>query len=192
MIFAVVIVTSIIIRLRKAIKGTKVNPKRTIVFLAYLVAISLFLVYNSFLIDNVPGKYVIPDLVVIMIAAYCSYIFSKRTLYFWKSRNSNNASSDIYVKGGLSIYFLYVAALTIRVAVSFLFIGSQRIYFNNQQLILGGNTTTTVIVPFFHTGPATTILAFAFTDILLLMGVGLIIGRSTMILKYFQQSKRRT
>jgi hypothetical protein len=192
LIFAVVIVTSIIIRLRKAIKGTKVNPKRTIVFLAYLVAISLFLVYNSFSIDNVPGKYVIPDLVVIMIAAYCSYIFSKRTLSFWKSRDSNNASSDIYVKGGLSIYFLYVAALTIRVAISFLFIGSQKFYFNNQQLISGSNTTNTIIVPFFHTGPATTILAFALTDILVLMGVGLIIGRSTMILKYFQQSKRRT
>lgn len=191
-IFAVVIVTSIIIRLRKVIKGTKVNPKRTIVFLAYLIAISLFLVYNSFLIDNVPGKYVIPDLVVVMAAAYCSYIYSKRTLSFWKLSDSNNANSDIYVKGGLSIYFLYVVALTIRVAIGFLFIGSQKFYFNNQQLILEGNTTTTVIVPLFHTGPAITILAFALTDILLLMGVGLIIGRSTVILKYFQHSKRKT
>ncbi len=192
LIFAVVIITSIIIRLRKAIKGTKVNPKRTIVFLAYLIAISLFLVYNSFLIDNVPGKYVIPDLVIVMAAAYCSYIYSRRTLSFWKLPDSNNPSFDLYVKGGLSIYYLYMAALIIRVSISFLFIGSQKFYFTNQQLILGGNTTTTAIAPLFHTGPATTILAFAITDILLLLGVGLIIGRSTMILKYFQHIKRRT
>lgn len=180
----------IILRLRKAIKGTKVNPKRTIIFSAYLVAVSLFLVYNSFLIDNVPNIYVIPDLVVVLIAAYCSYIYSKRTLSFWKLPNYDDTSSDIYVKGGLSIYFLYVAALTIRIAIGFLFIGSQKFYLNNQLEILGGNTTG-VIAPLFYTDPITTILAFAITDILLLIGVGLIMGRSTIILKYYQHNKSK-
>jgi hypothetical protein len=180
----------VILRIRKAIKGTKVNPKRTIIFSAYLVAISLFLVYNSFLIDNVPSIYVIPDLVVVLIAAYCSYIYSKRTLSFWKLLDNNNASSDIYVKGGLSIYFLYVAALTIRIAIGFLFIGSQNFSFNNQREIFGGNTAS-VIAPLFHTDSTTTIFAFAITDILLLIGVGLIMGRSTIILKYYQHNKRK-
>jgi len=191
LIFTFVIVTSmIILRLRKAIKGTKVNPKRTTIFSAYLVAVSLFLVYNSFLIDNVPNIYVIPDLVVVLIAAYCSYIYSKRTLSFWKLPNYDDTSSDIYVKGGLSIYFLYVAALTIRIAIGFLFIGSQKFYLNNQLEILGGNTTG-VIAPLFYTDPITTILAFAITDILLLIGVGLIMGRSTIILKYYQHNKSK-
>ena len=181
----------IISRLRKAIKGTKVNPKRTIVFLAYSVAISLFLVYNSFLIDNVPGIYIIPDLVVVIASAHYSFLYSKRTLSFCKLPDNNDVSFDIYVKGGLSMYLLYMAALTLRVAISFLFIGSQKFYFNNQRIILGGNTTT-VIAPLFHTDPATTTLAFAVTDILLLIGVGLIIGRSIMILKYFQRNKRKT
>ena len=178
-------------RLRKAIKDTKVNPKRTIIFLVYLVAISLFLVYNSFLIDNVPGVYVIPDLAVVLAAAYYSYIYSKRTLTFSKLPVSDNASSHIYVKGGLSIYFLYVAALTIRIAINFLFIGSQKFYFNNQTTILGNNTAT-VIAPLFHINPATTILAFAITDILLFMGVGLVIGRTTMILRYYRHNKRKS
>jgi hypothetical protein len=169
LIFTVVIVTSmIILRLRKAIKGTKVNPRRTVIFLAYLVTISLFLVYNSFLIDNVRGIYVIPDLVVVIAAAYYSYLYSKRTLSFWELPDSNNTSSDMYVKGGLTMYFLYLAALTIRTAIGFLFIGSQKFYFNKQPAILGANTTTAaVIAPLFHTDPATTTLAFAITDILL-------------------------
>ncbi len=192
LIFTVVIVISmIILRLRKAIKGTKVNIKRTIIFSTYLVAISVFLVYNSILIDNVPGVSVIPDLVVAMAAVYCSYIYSKRTLSFWKLPDNGNASFAIYVKGGLSVYFLYVAALTIRIIINFLFIGSERFYFYNQRAIIGGNTIA-LIAPLFHTNPATTIMAFTITDILLLMGVGLIIGRSTMILKYYEHNKRKT
>jgi len=44
----------------------------------------------------------------------------------------------------------------------------------------------------FHTDPATTILAFTVTDFLLLIGVGLIIGRNTRVLKYYYQHKKRT
>ena len=89
------------------------------------------------------------------------------------------------------MYFLYVAALITRIAINFLFIGSQKFYFNNQPAILGGNTAA-VIAPIFHTDPTTAILAFVITDILLLMGVGLISGRSIMILKYYRYNKRRT
>jgi hypothetical protein len=187
----VIIMIMIILRLRKAIQGTKVNVKRTISFSAYFVAISSFLVYNSFLIGSVPGVYVIPYFAVVLAAAYCSYIYSKRTLSFLKLPDSDTDSSAIYVKGGLSIYFLYVAALTIRIAINFLFIGSEKFYFNNQQTILG-NGTATVIMPMFHTDPATTILAFTVTDFLLLIGVGLIIGRNTRVLKYYYQHKKRT
>ena len=35
------------------------------------------------------------------------------------------------------MYFLYIAALTIRVVINFLFIGSERFYFNKEQTILG-------------------------------------------------------
>ena len=187
----VIIMIMIILRLRKAIQGTKVNVKRTIIFSAYFVAISSFLVYNSFLIGNVPIVYVIPYLAVVVAASYCSYRYSRRTLSFVKSPNSDDGNSAVYVRGGLSIFLVYVAALTIRIAINFLFIGSEKLYFNNQQTILG-NGTATVIMPMFHTDPATTILAFTVTDFLLLIGVGLIIGRNTRVLKYYYQHKKRT
>ena len=51
------------------------------------------------------------------------------------------------------MYFLYVAALTIRVVINFLFIGSERFYFNKEQTILG-NENASAIMPMFHTNPA--------------------------------------
>ncbi len=181
----------IVLRIRNAIQGTKVNVKKTTVFSAYLVAISSFLVYNSFLIGSVPVVYVIPYLAFVVAAIYCSYIYSKRNLSFLKLPDSNSGNSAIYVKGGLSLYFLYVGALTIRIAINFLFIGSEKFYFNNQQTILG-NGTATVIMPMFHIDPATTILAFTVTDFLLIVGVGLIIGRNARVLKYYYQQNKRT
>jgi hypothetical protein len=108
-----------------------------------------------------------------------------------KLPDSNSGNSAIYVKGGLPIYFLYVGALTIRIVIDFLFIGSEGFYFNNQQTILG-NGTATVIMPMFHIDPGTTILAFTVADFLLMIGMGLIIGRNARVLKYYYQQNKRT
>jgi hypothetical protein len=131
--FVIIIIISVL-RIRRSIPGTKVNVKKTIIFSAYFVAITSFLVYNSFLIGSVAVLYVIPYFAVVIVTIYCSYTYSKRSLSFLKY--SNDGNSAIYVKGGLSMYFLYVAALTIRVVINFLFIGSERFYFNKEQTIL--------------------------------------------------------
>jgi hypothetical protein len=94
------------------------------------------------------------------------------------------------VKGGLSVFLLYIAALTIRIAINFLFIGSEKLYFNNQQTILG-NGTVTDIMPMVHTDPTTTVLALTITDLLLIIGAGLVVGRNASVLKYYYQEKER-
>ena len=55
-------------------------------------------------------------------------------------------------------------------------------YFNNQQTIFG-NGTATDIVPMVHTDPATTVLALTITDLLLIIGAGLVVGRNASVLK---------
>ena len=125
----VIIITISVLRIKRSIQGTKVNVKKTIVFSAYFVAITSFLVYNSFLIGRIDVVYAIPYFVVVVAAICCSYIHSKTTLSFLKSPDNDSGNSVIYVKGGLSIYFLYVAALTMRILINFLFIGSERFYF---------------------------------------------------------------
>jgi len=184
----VITIIIIIFRIKKAIQGTKVNVKKTIIFSAYFVAISSFLVYNYFLVGGVPVVYAVPYFDVVVAAAYCSYIYSKRTLSFLKCDDGN---SIIYVKGGLSIFLLDIAALTIRIAINFLFIGSEKLYFNNQQTILG-NGNTTDIMPMVQTDAATTVLALTITDLLLIVGAGLVLGRTNAsVLKYYYQEKER-
>lgn len=149
----VIIITISVLRIKRSIQGTKVNVKKTIVFSAYFVAITSFLVYNSFLIGSVAVLYVIPYFAAVIVTIYYSYIHSKRSLSFLKLPDTKGGNSAIYVKGGLSMYFLYVAALTIRVVINFLFVGSERFYFNKEQT-MPGNENATAIMPFFHTNPA--------------------------------------
>jgi hypothetical protein len=192
LIFTFVIITIIsVLRIRRSIQGTKVNVKKTIVFSAYFVGITSFLVYNSFLIGSVAVLYVIPYFAVVIVTIYYSYIHSKRSLSFLKLPDSNGGNSAIYVKGGLSMYFLYVAALTIRVVINFLFIGSEKFYFNKEQTILG-NENATAVMPMLHTTPAMMTLVSTVTDLLLIIAVGLIIGRNARVLRYYYQQKRRT
>ena len=99
--FDIIIIISVL-RIRRSIQGTKVNVK-TIVFSAYFVAITSFLVYNSFLIGSVAVLYVIPYFAVVIVTIYYSYIYSKRSLSFLKLPDSNGGNSAIYVKGGLSM-----------------------------------------------------------------------------------------
>ncbi|MGB6590352.1 MAG: hypothetical protein WBE68_02455 [Candidatus Nitrosopolaris sp.] len=184
--FVIIIIISVL-RIRRSIPGTKVNVKKTIIFSAYFVAITSFLVYTSFLIGSVAVLYVVPYFVVVIVTIYCSYTYSKRSLSFLKY--SNDGNSAIYVKGGLSMYFLYIAALTIRVVINFLFIGSERFYFNKEQTILGN---ASAIMPMFHTNPAMMTLTSTVTDFLLIIAMGLIIGRNARVLRYYYQHKNRT
>jgi hypothetical protein len=188
--FVIIIIISVL-RIKRSIQGTKVNVKKTIIFSAYFVAITSFLLYNSFLIGSVAVLYVIPYFVVVIVTIYYSYIYSKRSLSFLKLPDSKGGNSAMYVKGGLSMYFLYVAALTIRVVINFLFTGSERFYFNKEQTILG-NENATAIMPMFHTNPAMMTLTSTVTDFLLIIAMGLIIGRNARVLRYYYQHKNRT
>ena len=188
--FVIILVISVL-RIRRSIQGTKVNVKKTIIFSAYFVAITSFLLYNSFLIGSVAVLYVVPYFAVVIVTIYYSYIYSKRSLSFLKLPDSHGGNSAIFVKGGLSMYFLYVAALTIRVVINFLFIGSERFYFNKEQTILG-NENATAIMPMIHTNPAMMTLTSTVTDFLLIIAMGLIIGRNARVLRYYYQHKNRT
>ncbi|MFL6453502.1 MAG: hypothetical protein ACJ71L_05820 [Nitrososphaeraceae archaeon] len=191
--FAITIII-IIFRIRKVMQGTKVSVKKTIIFSAYYLAIASFLVYNSFLMGSVPFAYAVPYSAIAVASGYGSYKYSKRILSFWKlsTKGDENSSSTIYSKGGLAIYLLYIVALIVRSAINFIFIGSEKFYFNNQEAILeNGSSAILIMPPLVHTDSATTILAFTATDFLLMVGAGLLIGRNARVLKYYYQDKKR-
>jgi hypothetical protein len=184
----------IILRIRKVIQGTKVDTKKTIIFSMYFIAIASFLVYNSFLIGDIPFVYIVPYFAIAVTAAYCSYVYSKSTLSFWESPTSNNNRSNstvTYTRGGLSIYIVYIVALSIRIVINFLFIGSDKLYFNNNQLLANDTTSAVFIMPpLLGTNSTTTLFAFIATDILLIIGAGLVVGRNARIMKHKYEKRR--
>jgi hypothetical protein len=75
-----------------------------------------------------------------------------------------------------------------RIAINFLFIGSDKFYFNNQESMVA-NGTAIGIMPLIRTDPMTTTLAFVATDLLLVIGAGLLVGRNSRIIEYYYKEK---
>jgi hypothetical protein len=180
----------IILRIRKVVLGTKVNTKKTIIFSVYFIAIASFLVYNSFLIGGIPFVYIVLYFAIAVAAVDCSYIYSKRALSFWELPTSNSNSTVTYTKGGLSIYIVYIVALSIRIMINFLFIGSDKLYFNNHPLLANDTTSAILIMPLLATDSTTALFAFIATDILLIIGAGLVVGRNVRIIKHQYEYKK--
>ena len=181
----------IILRIRKVVLGTKVNTKKTIIFSVYFIAIASFLVYNSFLIGGIPFVYIVLYFAIAVAAVDCSYIYSKRALSFWELPTSNSNSTVTYTKGGLSIYIVYIVALSIRIMINFLFIGSDKLYFNNNQALANDTTSAVLIMPpLLGANSTTTLFAFIATDILLIIGAGLVVGRNVRIIKHQYEYKK--
>jgi hypothetical protein len=195
MFMFIIMALIIILRIRKVIQGTKVDTKKTIIFLIYFIAITSFLVYNSFLIAGIPFVYIVLYFAIAVTAVYCSYMYSKSALSFWELPTSgNNIGSNptvTYTKGGLSIYIVYIVALSIRIMINFLFIGSDKLYFNNNQPLANDTTSAILIMPpLLGTNSTTTLFAFIATDILLIIGAGLVVGRNARIIRYQYQERK--
>jgi hypothetical protein len=125
-----------------------------------------------------PITYAIPYTITAVLSTYISYVRSKKSLLFWKQDSSH------YVKGGLTLYLLYVVALSIRIAINFLFVGYQEVMLNQQGDIVAINR------PIVSTTPELRLLSLIVTDSLLAVGVGLLIGRNLRVIKYyFEQMK---
>ena len=126
-----------------------------------------------------PVTYASQYTITAVLSTYTSYVHSKKSLLFWKQDSSH------YVKGGLTLYFLYVVALSIRIAINFLFVGYQEVMLNQQGDIITINRPIISI-----TTPELRLSSLIVTDSLLTVSVGLLIGRNLRVMKYyFEQMK---
>jgi hypothetical protein len=173
------VITSIIIvsRIRRVLQGTKISIRRSILFSAYYVAIACYLIYNSLSLD-MPIIYVIPYAITGALSTYFSYMHSKKKLLFWMQ------DSSPYVKGGLFLYILYVVALSVRIAINFLFIGYQEVTFDRQGDII------TINRPIVSITPELRLSSLIVTDSLLVVGVGLLIGRNLRVMEYYREQMK--
>jgi hypothetical protein len=105
--------------------------------------------------------YAAPDTALFILAAVWSYRISDRRIAFWKTENGS-----IYSSGGIIIYLIYLAGLVARLAVDYLVIGPSAFTFGttlSQGALIGATAT----------------------DLIIMLGVGLLIGRNLRIYKRY-------
>jgi len=163
LIFIVFIIFVIAVRAFRTYSGMRFSQARTIFYIAFYFAFSAFFVGSSFF-EGVPLIYAIPDAIVFALATWWAYGFAQKRITFWKS-----SDGSIFFKGGIIIYAIYVAALIARISVDFLFIGPSFFTFS-PGLALSSNE----------------IVGFTVTDLLLMLGIGLLVGRSLRLIKRYR------
>jgi hypothetical protein len=180
LIITLTITSFLILRqLIKNLKETKVNLKKSTIYLIYYILIVFYLLYSSFL-SSVPLIYIIPYIVITIISGFCSYEYSKRQMTCWKNRIDND---KLYVKGGLLIYLIYISALIIRIVINLIFIGYQEISFTQSGNIIIINN------PLISTNPSSKTISLIITDLLIMIGVGMLFGRYARVLQFNQNNK---
>lgn len=115
--------------------------------------------------EGVPLYYAIPDVAILALAAIWSYRFADRRVAFWKAEDGS-----IFYKGGIIIYLIYIVGLIARLSVDFLVIGPSGFTFS-----------------FNGTLSQNAIIGSIVTDLLLMFGIGLLIGRNLRVFKRYNR-----
>jgi hypothetical protein len=160
LIILVILVFSVVRRVYRSYKGMRYSAGRTILFALFYVAFGSALSILSFF-EGVPVLYAAPYVIIAAATAFWSYRYSDRRISFWRG-----GDGSIYFKGGVILYLIYVAGLIARLSISLIVIGPSAFDFAS------GVTLTS-------TGLEATIA----TDLLLMFGLGLLIGRNARVLK---------
>ncbi|HEY0579979.1 MAG TPA: hypothetical protein VGC75_04670 [Candidatus Nitrosocosmicus sp.] len=174
-----IVITSIVItiRLKKNLQGTKINIRKSTLFLIYYTTVVSYLIYNSFSI-GVSVTYLIPYVLIVIFSGFFSYWYSKASLLFWREKIDNN----LYVKGGILIYLVYILTLIVRIIINLIFIGYQEISFTEEGNII------TINHPLAYIDSYTRITSLIVTDSLIMLGTGMLIGRYTRVIEYRHRS----
>jgi apolipoprotein N-acyltransferase len=157
--FLVIVVLIVLFRLIRNLRGVRVSKARTIGYIIFYFAFGSLFIGFSFL-EGVPYLFAIPDMVLGLIGAIFSYRLSDRRMTFWRP-----SERDIYYKGGIIVYLIYIAGLVARIVVDFTLIGASAFSFGEGAPHLSG----------------TALIGSTVSDLLLAFGIGLLVGRNWRI-----------
>lgn len=150
--------------MRRIINGTKVSAARTIGFSTYYVLFAVLVLSGSFFL-SIPIEYFIAYPIIFIITMLLAFEVARRRIIFWRA-----SDGSIYSKGGIPIYVFYILGLIARIAIGYIYIGPNFLfYIPATTLTLSGTAITATIA----------------TDIILVAGAGLLFGRNMRILKRY-------
>lgn len=145
-------------------RGTKFSLSTTYVFSAIYVGIGVVFSLLSFF-EGVTILLAFPEAILAAAAAVGSYRYTDRRISFWKG-----ADGDIYFKGGVIIYLIYIVGLVARLAIDLVLIGPSSFDFSTSVVLSG-----------------TALYGSTATDLLLTFGVGLLLGRSLRVARRYDR-----
>jgi hypothetical protein len=148
-------------------RGTRFSLARTVFFGCVYAAVGILFSGLSF-IEGVSHLLVLPEITLAAGAAFWSYRYTDTRISFWKT-----SDSSLYFKGGILIYLIYIAGMIARLSIDVLLIGPDMFSFTSGAKLSGvalyGSMTT---------------------DLLLILGVGLLIGRSIRVARRYGMIQR--
>ena len=160
-----IIVLIVVSRIFRTVRGVRVSEARTIGYIIFYLAFGLFFVVPSFL-EGVPAYYAGLDAAGLVIAAFLSHHLADRRIKFWRA-----ADGSIWYKDGIIIYLIYVGGLIARLLVDLVVIGPSAFTFTTQQRQLSSSA----------------LLGTTVTDLLLMFGIGLLIGRNVRVYQRYKK-----
>jgi hypothetical protein len=162
-----IIILLVIRRIYRNFTGVKISEARTVGYTIFYFAFGGFFVATSFF-EGISYLYAVPDVIVLILAAIWSYRFADRRITFWRGQDGS-----LYYKGGIIIYLIYVVGLIARLAIDFVVIGPSSLTFS-----------------FSGTLSGTALLGTTITDLLLMLGIGLLVGRNIRVYQRVQMIKQ--
>jgi hypothetical protein len=158
------IIIAAIRRVYRTYRGSRFSFSRTVVFACIYVGIGVFFSISSFF-EGVSVYYAPVYALVLAGSAVASFRFADRRITFWRA-----GDGSVYFKGGVIIYLVYLVALIVRLTVDFVVIGPSVFSYAPGLTLSGGALEATVVV-----------------DVLLMLGVGLLLGRNARVLMRYRR-----
>jgi hypothetical protein len=163
-IFLVLLVLLSLRRVYRSYRGVRFNAARTIGYAAFYVAFgSVFSILSFF--EGVSLVFAAPYAIVLVAAGLWSYRYSDRRISFWKG-----GDGSVYFKGGVILYLVYFVGLIARLSIDFVVFGPN-LFTTSPSLAL----------------TSTALYAIIATDLLLMFGLGLLVGRNARVLRRYRR-----
>jgi hypothetical protein len=159
-IFLALYILLVLRRVYRSYRGMRFSTAGTTFALIFYVAIGSFLSILSFF-EGVSLIFAAPYAALLIAAAAWSYRYADSRIAFWRG-----GDGSVYFKGGVLLYLVYVVGFIARISIDIAVFGPSFLTFTASEALT-----------------STALYATIATDLLLMFGLGLLVGRNLRILK---------
>jgi hypothetical protein len=165
--FYLFLVLIILLRFIRSVYGTKVSITRFIQTSIVYVIIAALALFGSYEVGVAPIYFFADPVIAIASGLFAQRVMEQR-LVFWRT-----SDGSVYYKGGSLLILVYAALLSLRVAVEYYYVGN--LFFS------GG---------FSYDVSQNGVLASIVVDALLMISMGLLIGRNVLVIRTYDAIRR--